>query len=232
MLRISLFCILACLNLSLGTKHTQVYLDYKAGRFKDTIFLKNTFIPQQQKAYYDPCRNITRPEYIQILKNLNIKCSGSWCIDGEFKCKSGDSINCYNMEHIIDRKNSIEETFNLNKDILGNVLMAYGKWNQQVGNLPTWDDIKAEKMEIYGSDIFNTALYYVKMCSKPESNSNLGSESNLNSGSNSNLNSNSGTFLGSTFTLNANYLFLLTFVFVGISIFLILTIIDVLKNIY
>lgn len=142
-------------------KNTPIYEQYKLGLFKDTIYLQNTYLGYD----LNPCERITdRRKYVKILEEQGIKCSGSWCdLNGGFSCKTS-MANCYNMEHIIDSRNSLSELGEeYDRDILGNLVMAYSKWNQQVGNLPSWNEIKQEKREVYG-DIFEKAMFNVKYC--------------------------------------------------------------------
>ena len=96
----------------------------------------------------------------------NIKCLGKWCIDKQWKCNFGDSKNCYNVEHIIPKANSIEEIKNCSLDIQGNLIMAYGAWNQALSNR-----YYGEKNIIYSSDIVRSAYKSVYLaCHKSEPN--------------------------------------------------------------
>jgi hypothetical protein len=154
-------------NTVIMSKHTDIYNKYKAGNFNQTIFLSNTYLGFNKM--FDPCQQIDRKKFIKILVDNNIACSGSWCVDNNYKCLKGKTDSCYHCEHIIDKKNSESEYSGYNKDILGNVIMAYGRWNMQIGQL-SWRDIKEEKREIYGTKIFNQAEYYVKYCSNKTNN--------------------------------------------------------------
>lgn len=146
-----------------GEEHTPTYYNYKEGKFTDTIFLPHTYI---YNILNDPtddilCMKIDRIRYVNFLTNHNIQCNGSWCIYGEFAC--GEFPNCYHVEHIIDRSNAMKELDGYNKDILGNVVMAYSKWNSQVGQL-VWPYVEAEKREIYGDRIMDFAISSIRKC--------------------------------------------------------------------
>lgn len=102
-----------------------------------------------------------RKNYIKILNENNISCTDKWCNNGMFKCFN-KTKECYEVEHIVDRKNT---PYNIcNPNILGNVIMAYGKWNSQVGKL-CWKDAMNEKIQVYGKDIFCTAIRNIIKCS-------------------------------------------------------------------
>lgn len=145
-------------------KHTALYYEWKAGRFQhDDFFQRNTYIGNAFGI--DPCTPMGKDAYISLLKKRSITCDGKWCVDGEWKCNWGNSEDCYNLEHIIDTKNSNPEFgTEYNKNIVANYIFSYGKWNQANGRLKDWESIKNEKIEIYG-DIFGSAWRSVKDCS-------------------------------------------------------------------
>lgn len=127
----------------------------------NNLFLKNTFIENiisNKNNENDICKKYTsRKQFIKYLNDNNIKCNGRWC-NGNYKyIKSSDS---YEVEHIIDLKNS--ELNNCNKNIYGNIVLAYGLWNRQVGNL-NWTYAKKEKKLVY-KEIFDKAIHNIKKC--------------------------------------------------------------------
>ena len=107
-----------------------------------------------------------RSNYIKVLMDNNIQCTGDWCkeygTNNGFDCKDM-GVECYQVEHIIDKQNTPYDKCNMN--ILGNVIMASGTWNNQIGNR-CWDDIKREKIAVYGKDIFCKAIKNVIDCTK------------------------------------------------------------------
>lgn len=164
-IKIILLILLICIYNINGAKehsdkvHTQTYYEWKSGDFTKTLYLEDTFIENG-----DICRQIDRQSYIKYLEDNNIFCYGDWCsADGSFSCSS-DSTNCYNMEHIVDLSNSLFDDYpEESKKILGNVIMAYGKWNNQIGQLE-WDNVEKEKREIYGNTIVSAAIENIARC--------------------------------------------------------------------
>lgn len=67
------------------------------------------------------------------------------------------------VEHMIDRNNGPPELAHCNKNIRGNLVMAIGAWNQEVGQL-CWDDVAREKRNVYGNEAFEYAYQSVKTC--------------------------------------------------------------------
>jgi hypothetical protein len=100
------------------------------------------------------CDNVpSRPTFINKLP----ECSWIHCSHDGWKCPD-NNVDCYHIEHIIPKNNSIPELTGCNTNIYGNVIMAYGLWNAQLGNkfLP-------EKYLIYG-DVFINAYNSVYKC--------------------------------------------------------------------
>lgn len=138
-----------------SNKNTEIYetdeYDY------NDLFQSNTFIETNK------CVDLgksPRTKYLKILNENNIKCSGIWCINGNFEWNANKQ--CYEVEHIVDRHNTPYDACNTN--ILGNVVMAYASWNNQIGQL-CWDDAKNEKIQIYGKEIFCKAVKNIIECS-------------------------------------------------------------------
>ena len=172
-------CLLLIITVSADTKnsqeyaHTDIYKAYKNGSFTNTLYLKYTYLGNDIKNF-DPCTPISdsygRYIFIGILESVRKRCSGDWCDkNGGYGCmRNGVTTReCYEVEHIIDRKKSAPYIDgNLSRDILGNLIMAYGQWNAQLGyrNSLTWNDVQNEKMEIYGETIFKRALEAVEKC--------------------------------------------------------------------
>ena len=102
-------------------------------------------------TYTEETTSMTAQIYRDYIKNT-IQCTGKWCVENQWKCLPGDSKNCYNVEHIIPKANTILEINGCSTDIQGNLIMAYGEWNQQLSNI-----YYGEKVVIYGSTIFKSA---------------------------------------------------------------------------
>ena len=109
----------------------------------------------------DPCtvikRNtIFRDNYV----NKNILCEGIWCINKAFKCNRYKTQTCYNVEHIIDTRRYNNDNCT---NIYANLVMAYGKWNTELGRL-TYGDSETEKREVYGNNIIKKTYEYINKC--------------------------------------------------------------------
>lgn len=118
--------------------HTDIYLATPKNQLS-SLYLNYTY--GGRLFGIDPCKKFTaRKEYINTLLNLGLKCNGTWCREGKYDCVY-ENNNCYQVEHIVDLSNSNN---NCSKNIYGNLIMAYGVWNQQVGRL-NWNHVKNEK---------------------------------------------------------------------------------------
>lgn len=137
--------------------HTKTYDEYQ-GKLSELI-QADTFGGNFPNKCDDLGKNY-RPAYIKILKDNNIQCSGKWCIDGEWKCNRTNQ--CYQVEHIVDKANTPYD--NCNPFILGNLIMTYGQWNNEIGQ-KCWDQVLQEKLEVYGKEIFCNAIKNVVECS-------------------------------------------------------------------
>lgn len=116
----------------------------------DLLYMRESFNLDTCKTYSN------RKQFVSMLIKNNIACRGH-CYQSSYIY---NSPNNYQAEHIIDLKNSILE--NCNKNIYGNLVMAYGKWNMEIGQL-TWTDVEKEKRLVYG-DIFDKAIENIKIC--------------------------------------------------------------------
>jgi hypothetical protein len=114
---------------------TDIYYQYIDGDIPaSSIYLENTYLPILCGSSIDPCMKYKdRKTYIKLLEENNIECSGPWCINGAFSCGKSGNTECWQVEHIIDQSNSdlVDQGYDVN--IIGNVIMAYGKWNNQIG---------------------------------------------------------------------------------------------------
>lgn len=139
--------------------HTKIFNEYAKNNKLGDLFQKNTY----GGFLSEKCQNLGnnyRLNYIKLLDKHNITCLDKWCINGTFDCSG--TRECNEVEHIVDRSNT---PYNIcNPNILGNVIMAYGKWNAQVGQL-CWKDIINEKKQVYGKNIFCDAIRNVIECS-------------------------------------------------------------------
>lgn len=122
--------------------------------------------------YFDPTTYFrsNQPMTVQDYKNkISLTpCTGEWCNygnNGKWGCNKGDSKNCYNVEHIIPKANSLKELKGCSLDIEGNLVMSYGAWNQALKN-----EYYGEKTAIYGNTLMKAAYQSVyEACHKVQS---------------------------------------------------------------
>jgi len=111
------------------------------------------------RTYTESIESITLETYKNKIRNTT-ECVGVWCTNKGWTCNYGNSRDCYNIEHIIPKAHTILEIYGCNTDILGNLIMAYGAWNQQLSA-----SYYGEKVDVYGSTIFKSAYRSVyKSC--------------------------------------------------------------------
>jgi len=148
-----LFFLTEAANPNGGDGPTAVFQTRTNDNRNNYYFVPNTFLLAQ-----DPCTVINnRAEYLSALSNAGITCVGQWC-NGNFGTKPQRTH--YEMEHIVD---VVELDFpDCNKNILGNLVMAFGIWNNQVGQLNS-KGAANEKSQVYGS-IYNLARANVAKC--------------------------------------------------------------------
>lgn len=137
----------------------------------DSFFDKNTFgIDLATQLGLDPCTPTSRYLFKKYVDRSNIKCTGPWCVNGEFKCQQGDSRNCYNMEHIFAKG---EPNFSMEtKNALANLVYAAGSWNQQLGTSirqGRFGDELNEKTQVYGKNMIAKIKSTLEACSKKSS---------------------------------------------------------------
>lgn len=145
-------------NVKCNHVHSDTFENYKNNY--DVLSLKYTY----RGSFNDKCMDLGedyRERYIDVLMANNIKCIGKWCNNNTYSCENTNP-ECYQVEHIVDRKNTPYK--NCNTNILGNVIMAYGLWNRQMGQL-CWNNTYVEKKIIYGEYIVCQAIKNVIDCS-------------------------------------------------------------------
>jgi hypothetical protein len=148
-----------CANPLGKLQHTKLYNEYKKESFPYNDFYMPKSFGNDIISINECKKYTTRKEFIQTLTKNGINCSGKWCYNGQYKYISS-SIS-YEVEHIID--NNHAELDGCSKNIYGNIILAYGTWNRQIGQLK-WINAKNEKIEIYGKSIVETALLNIKKC--------------------------------------------------------------------
>lgn len=95
-----------------------------------------------------------------------VSCTGNHCVDGEWKCKKGDSRNCYNVEHIIDLNGPEFKDHTECKNVAGNMIMSHGYWNQELGTYTkaNYQVSVSEKTRVYGDTIMYNARESIRGC--------------------------------------------------------------------
>lgn len=155
-----------------NNEHTAIY-DSWVITHSPQLFLASTFIPNMSNIDLETMCQVlphdktkTRKAYIKFLTDRGIRCTGEWCVDNGFNCPNRDG-KCYEVEHIIDLNDdcTLPDTKDMERNIFGNMIMAYGLWNRQVGQL-RWKNVENEKRTVYGDGIVNKAIYYIMQCDK------------------------------------------------------------------
>jgi hypothetical protein len=163
--------LLPWLFLCIRAEHTQSFDESWAESGNEN----SLFFDQQTFGYLTGNDNICRKlspvsntkfrDYI----NLQFNCTGQHCINNQFICEQGDSRNCYNVEHIIEKSQTVRAICQDTKcdvNIFGNLVMAWGVWNQQLGQLSrnSPNDSYHEKLIVYGQNVFDQVISAIEQC--------------------------------------------------------------------
>ena len=156
-----LFCILSILTSSASAdecRHTNVFLARGGNNNTNNwYFVPVTYSSQGQ------CITFSRNDEVRRTVSRIWACGGEWCRSGSrwpnnWNCPRGRE--CYEVEHIIPKRNNITALNGCNTNIYGNMVMTYGKWNSAV-----LDRYLPEKKLVYGH-IFDSAYRAVYRCCK------------------------------------------------------------------
>jgi hypothetical protein len=129
---------------------TAIFAQWGASNTENFYYLPDTWLGG------DICTVIPdRRAYLAKLAARGVTCNGQWC-NGNFG--TNNRREDYEMEHIIDRNGVTSCPTN----ILGNLVMAYGRWNNQVGQLNP-QGVAREKTQVYGN-IYRFAYFNVGFC--------------------------------------------------------------------
>lgn len=160
-----LLIILSVLGITPPLEHTPAYNEFyiQDGNTNFMFFDSFTF---GINIYTDPCTPISPNTVFRSFVNSKVTCSGAWCIDGLFKCektsKGVPKTECYDVEHIID-KNGPEFKY-CNKNIAANMVMAWNKWNTQLGFRLDYDSNIHEKELVYGKEMMDSVRKQIQLC--------------------------------------------------------------------
>jgi hypothetical protein len=142
---------------------TRVLIQHGTDNNHNYFFVAQTYNSGDIKLTKASCTANIGANDFRTLINKKFPCNGCHCQDQAstpWGCIVGDSQNCYNVEHIIPLKHNISELQGCDVNIYGNLIMAYGLWNQQLSNSHYY-----EKKLIY-HDIFNKAYQSIYWCCK------------------------------------------------------------------
>jgi hypothetical protein len=147
--------------------HTTFYLKTGENNEHYQYFHPATF---GMDIYSDPLRQITSNGKFREYVNINIPCTGKWCMNhtilgSKFMCPKYGT-DCLHVEHIIDLGGPEFEECPKCKNIVGNMVMAYGRWNSALGGLARskYYDAQYEKSLIYGPNRINRAKQLIEQC--------------------------------------------------------------------
>ena len=165
MLQILFVLVLMCVADDSCSQHTAIYNAHGKLNDGNFYFVEKTFNYGNE---FNPC--LVMDPNNALFRNYmsnNLPCAGTWCSNvgnnkNGWNCKMSNR-DCYEVEHIIPKANSIKELEGCDTNIFGNLIMAYGKWNAALGN-----GFLCEKEEIYGSLIYNKAYNTVLNCCKTQ----------------------------------------------------------------
>lgn len=140
LLFLSLLALYFCARLECGPQpHTKQYLLNK---------------DNPEKLYYESTKSVHH--HCEKMSNSELRKLYPWITRND------------QVEHILDTNNGPKELESCSKQIRGNLIIANGTWNNQVGQL-CWKDVEQEKRLVYGNDIFDTAYNSVKICCESNS---------------------------------------------------------------
>jgi hypothetical protein len=118
----------------------------------NTVYYKSHCCPIKVNNFFYPSTSpINAGDRCATITNQELRNQYPWI-------KSTDQI-----EHIVDTSNGPDHLKLCNKNIRGNLIVAIGIWNNQVGQL-CWKDVEGEKRSVYGNTIFDYTLESVRIC--------------------------------------------------------------------
>jgi hypothetical protein len=93
-------------------------------------------------------------EFMQYITS-HINCTGQWCINNNWICTSCND-NCYIIGQIIPPTNQFKEIQSCETAIIGNLVMVYKVWDQQLSS-----DYYGERVNVYGNE--NVVIAYTSI---------------------------------------------------------------------
>lgn len=160
-------------------QHTKIYEENWNinGNANNYFYHRGTF---GKDVYDDPCVKITNNAQFRNYINENIICEGKWCIDSKFN--TNKKRDDYEVEHIIDL-NGPEYNSCGCTSIVGNLVMAYGRWNAGLGGLAkhNYTNSEKEKTIVYGKYIMDSVRNVIEKCNPLCVNNYIGINGEINS---------------------------------------------------
>lgn len=138
-LLISVISVTLCARVECTNKHTSYYMS------------RCCPVSNYDAFFYRETRATSDLDRCEVYTNQRLRGMFSWITPTD------------HVEHIIDSNNGPSKLINCNKNIRGNLIIAKGQWNTQLGNM-CWADVEQEKREVYGNDIFQYAYDSVELC--------------------------------------------------------------------
>jgi len=134
---------------------------------KKRLTNKRDYAPKSHgnKLHLHNDRPMTKAKYKSYL-NKELACTGAYCNDGKWSCKSGNSQDCYNVDHIIDFNGPEFKNYQGCKNVPGNYVMTRGATNQMFGSIAakSYDANMRLKTELYGEELINEARSSIREC--------------------------------------------------------------------
>ena len=157
------------------------------------VFINNWFIHNNTNSYFfddktfglklynNPCTIIKNNNGFRKFIADNIKCTGKWCLDGQWKCGKRGNKNCYHVEHIIDLKGPEFKNYPEIKRIAANHVMTWGLWNSALGGLANYNYTYSshEKGTVYGIKIVEMVRQQINECLAHHKRDNIGDYENI-----------------------------------------------------
>lgn len=150
-----------------GYSHTSVYKkNWEVKKNKNNMFYDPLTFGSSME---NPCNQINSNKVYRDMINEKIICNGEHCQESQYKCKKRGDKDCFHVERIIDVNG--EEYKNCDyecKNIAGNMVMAWGRWNSALEKLARndYESSIREKEIVYGKDNVDKSRYWIEYCMK------------------------------------------------------------------
>jgi hypothetical protein len=147
--------------LAINDQRTAVFLEHGSSNQDNYYFVPETFQAGKQERSSYLCNLDEGKKSFWDLINDQIACIGTHCQPGitpPWACLASDNQECYHATYIFPINHGLFELRGCSVNIIGNLVMSYGQWDQQLSN-SHYD----EKLLIYG-DLFKQAYQTIQWC--------------------------------------------------------------------